>query len=162
MLTGAGKVQAHGARIRLPGHSASFSPMEEDLWRKVITATEGDEPRPINLTELARELRLGEAALGAMLQRRSVSGDLWKVSDNRFMLRHHVAALVALAAELDAKSDAGFTAAEFRDASGIGRNFIIVLLEFFDRIGVTRRVGAGRKVRPDWEVTVGAAKAWPR
>jgi selenocysteine-specific elongation factor len=82
------------------------------------------------------------------------------VTDTRFMLRGHVAALVALAAELDARSDSGFTAAEFRDASGIGRNFIILLLEFFDRIGVTRRVGAGRKIRPDWEAVVGAAKPW--
>lgn len=157
-----GKVAAQGPLIRLPGHSASFSPVEEGIWRKVLAAADDDGPRPMNLTEIARELRLGEAALGAVLQRRSVSGDLWKVTDTRFMLRRHVAGLVALAAELDAKSENGFTAAEFRDASGIGRNYIILLLEFFDRIGVTRRLGAGRRIRPDWEAVVGPAKPWRR
>jgi selenocysteine-specific elongation factor len=159
-LASAGKVESHGALVRLSGHSAGFSAMEEDVWRQVLARSNTDEPRPINLTEISRELELSEAALGAVLQRRSASGDLWKVTDNRFMLRDHIANLVALAAELGANSPAGFTAGTFRDASGIGRNFVIVLLEFFDRIGVTRRVGSCRKLRADWQAVVGTAEPW--
>ena len=93
-----------------------------------------------------------------MFARRKANGDLWQVTENRFMLRDHVADLVALAARLESLSPNGFTAAQFRDATGIGRNFVIQLLEFFDRIGVTRRSGDGRRMRGDWEAVTGPAR----
>ncbi len=40
-----------------------------------------------------------------------------------------------------ARSGAAITAAGFRDRSGIGRNAAIEVLEYFDRIKFTRRVG---------------------
>jgi selenocysteine-specific elongation factor len=40
-------------------------------------------------------------------------------------------------------------AAEFRDAIGIGRKRAIQVLEFFDRLGYTRRIPQGRIVRAD-------------
>jgi selenocysteine-specific elongation factor len=39
------------------------------------------------------------------------------------------------------------TAAAFRDRSGIGRNVTIEVLEYFDRIRFTRRVGDARIIR---------------
>ena len=39
-------------------------------------------------------------------------------------------------------------AATFRDASGLGRKRAIQVLEFFDRVGYTRRVGNGHLLRP--------------
>ena len=108
--------------------------------------------------ELAREFRLSDAQLFVMLQRRKASGDLWQITDGKFMLRQHVAGLAALAAELEQQGPDGFTAADFRDSSGIGRNFVIQLLEFFDRIGVTRRSGEARRMRADWDTVVGAAQ----
>ena len=151
---------ADGALVRLPGHSIDFSPLETSLWRSALAALEDQAPRPIAIADMARELRTSEAAIAAMLLRRSINGDLWQVSDAKYMLREHVAALVATAAELDGASAAGFTAAQFRDATGIGRNFIIQLLEFFDRIGVTRRQGEARCMRADYEAVVGSAAAW--
>jgi len=41
----------------------------------------------------------------------------------------------------------GFGVADFRDSSGIGRNLCIEILEYFDRIGVTQRIGDRRKLR---------------
>jgi len=41
----------------------------------------------------------------------------------------------------------GFTVQTFRDASGIGRNLAIEMLEYFDRKGLTRRDGNVRFVR---------------
>lgn len=156
-LNATGRIGMQGAVVRLPGHAASFSAIETDMWRKALEVIEEQGPRPIVLADLARNLRSSEPVIAAMLQRRKASGDLWQVTDNRYMLREHVARLVALAAQLDATSGAGFTAAEFRDASGIGRNFIIHLLEFFDRIGVTRRQGDARRMRSDWRSVVGAS-----
>ena len=40
-------------------------------------------------------------------------------------------------------------AAEFRDRSGLGRKRAIQVLEFFDKVGLLRRVGDAHKLRPD-------------
>lgn len=161
-LSAAGRIETEGALLRLPGHAARFSEAEAAFWRRVLDLAEGRGSVTIAAAELARDQRLGEPAVKAMLQRRRASGDLWQVTDGKFMQREHVAALVALAADLDAATGQGFTAADLRDASGIGRNFIIQLLEFFDRIGVTRRSGEVRRMRGDWQAVVGAAAPWRR
>jgi selenocysteine-specific elongation factor len=55
--------------------------------------------------------------------------------------------LAATAEALAASSDCGsFDAAAFRDRSNLGRNISIELLEYFDRIGFTKRVGDQRRV----------------
>jgi hypothetical protein len=50
--------------------------------------------------------------------------------------------------ELHARHGINATA-EFRDAIGIGRKRAIQVLEFFDRVGYTRRICQGRIVRAD-------------
>jgi selenocysteine-specific elongation factor len=69
-----------------------------------------------------------------------------QVADNRFFDTDQVLRLQALAVEAAAKAEDGqFSAGEFRDLSGIGRNLTIELLEYFDRTGVTSRDGEGRR-----------------
>ena len=45
-----------------------------------------------------------------------------------------------------ARAGGTLTAAAFRDRSGIGRNLAIEVLEYFDRIKFTRRVGDARVI----------------
>ena len=154
-LSAADRLRADGALVRLPEHTPSFSAAETVMWRNVLAAHEDRPPHPIIIAELAREMRSSDAAITAMLARRRISGDVWQVTDSKYMLRDHVAALVATAAQLDGETSCGFSAAQFRDASGLGRNFVIQLLEFFDRIGVTRRLGEARRMRGDYQAVVG-------
>lgn len=158
VLSASSRIVADGPLLHLPGHSAGFSAAETAFWKQVCEQMEDTPPRPLAVEELARQLRSSTATVMAMFARRKANGDLWQVTENRFMLRDHVADLVALAARLESLSPNGFTAAQFRDASGIGRNFVIQLLEFFDRIGVTRRSGDGRRMRGDWEAVTGPAR----
>jgi selenocysteine-specific elongation factor len=125
------------------------------MWNAALGLLEGQEIRAIRVTELAKDVKAGEATVRAMLYRRRIAGDVWQVTDSRFLLREQVVTLATLASELDTEHG-GFTAAQFRDASGIGRNFIIELLEFFDRIGVTRRQGEIRRMRAGFESVVGS------
>lgn len=155
-LHGTGRVDADGPFVRLPGHAPSFSQAETAMWNAALASLEGQPIRPIRVGELAREVKASEATVRAMLYRRRIAGHVWQVTESRFLLREHVAALAELASELDMEH-AGFTAAQFRDASGIGRNFIIELLEFFDRIGVTRRAGERRRIRAGFQSVVGDA-----
>ena len=45
----------------------------------------------------------------------------------------------------------GFTVIQFRDQSGIGRNLCIEILEYFDRVGFTKRDGNARFLRTEKE-----------
>ena len=52
--------------------------------------------------------------------------------------------------------DGTVTAANFRDATDVGRNLAIEVLEFFDKVNFTRRVGDGHEViRPAAEAFSG-------
>ncbi len=48
--------------------------------------------------------------------------------------------------------------AEFRDASGLGRKRAVQMLEFFDRIGLCRRVGDTHVLRLESEVFKGSSE----
>ena len=52
-------------------------------------------------------------------------------------------------------------AARFRDTLGLGRKRAIQILEFFDRVGYTRRVRDAHVLRPDsaWRSSLGSAAA---
>ncbi|MBC2665867.1 selenocysteine-specific translation elongation factor [Novosphingobium flavum] len=157
-LTAAGQVAQSGPLIRLPHHVPRFSAAETALWQELVDVFGERRPQQISIPDLARELRSTEGAVRTLLYRRRLNGDVWSIADGRFMLREHVAALAASAARLAADHPEGFSAAQFRDATGIGRNLVIRVLEFFDRIGITGRRGDVRVMRPDYETIVGEAQ----
>jgi selenocysteine-specific elongation factor len=83
----------------------------------------------------------------ALLSRYERFGRVVRVASNRFFLPETIVALGSIAHALVAESDeAGFTAAQYNQRSGIGRNLTIVVLEYLDSIGVTRRAGDLRHV----------------
>ena len=87
------------------------------------------------------------AGIEALLIRLERFGRLLRVARNRFFLPEMVGRLGAIAADLAQETEAGaFTAAEFNQRSGIGRNLTIEVLEFLDSLGVTQRVGELRHI----------------
>ena len=101
--------------------------------------------RPPRVRELAAALGLEPEPMTRVLRRVERFGRVAAVAPNRYILPETVARLAGIAGALAAADDAGsFTAAAFKDASGVGRNLTIEVLEHLDRIGVTRRVGAAR------------------
>jgi selenocysteine-specific elongation factor len=147
-----------GSFVRLAGHRASFGPAERALWQTLLPRLEQRGALVFTARELARDLRSSETAIKALLHHRRSHGELWRITDERFMLRKQVAALAASAAVLAQEvGGKGFTAAQYRDAIGAGRNLVIQILEFFDSIAVTRRSGDLRRMRPEYELVVGSA-----
>ena len=57
--------------------------------------------------------------------------------------------LVGIARDVGAQAAGEVTAAAFRDATGLGRKRAIQILEYFDRVGLLRRVGDVHRVRAD-------------
>ena len=60
-----------------------------------------------------------------------------------------MATLAAIARQVAAAHDGEVTAAAYRDATALGRKRAIQLLEYFDRVGYTRRVRDAHLIRPD-------------
>ncbi|MCC7484258.1 MAG: selenocysteine-specific translation elongation factor [Burkholderiales bacterium] len=152
------KLELSGSTARLPGHNATSNPEDEKLWQAVLPALAAGGASPPAVPELAAALKLKEATLKDFLHRKSRSGDPLRVPPDRFYPRATLAALAATAAEV-AKANANgmFTAAQYRDATGTGRGLAIQLLEFFDSLGVTQRLGDARKMRRDPASVLGAA-----
>ncbi len=79
--------------------------------------------------------------------------------DNSGGETHEVATLAANAALVARSASKGlFTAAQYRDATGIGRNLTIKVLEYFDMLGITQRIGDTRKMHKNFVPILGPAK----
>jgi selenocysteine-specific elongation factor len=132
------------------------------MWQLVRPALDAAAFNAPPVRELALQLKLKEAVLKDFLHRKAKTGEVLKVTAERFYTRPTVATLAAVAqATSQAQAGGQFTAAQYRDASGVGRSLAIEILEFLDRLGITQRIGDARKMRKDFVPILGAAKAPP-
>jgi selenocysteine-specific elongation factor len=144
-LATSGRAVRQGPVWRLPGHQPRLTQADERLWKRVDELLAVGALRPPRVRELADELALEPRAVDRFLARAERLGRVVRVADNRFFLPETLARLVEIASELaDNSPESGFTAAAFKDRSGVGRNLTIEILEFFDKMGVTRRTGDAR------------------
>jgi selenocysteine-specific elongation factor len=154
------KLEVSGTLARLPGHNATSNPEDDKLWQTLRPALESAGFAVPPLRELAAGLRLKEPLVKDFLHRKARGGEVMKVTSDRFYPRTTLATLAAIAqATAQAQSNGMFTAAQFRDATGVGRTLAIEILEFLDTLGVTQRIGDARKMRKDFVPILGAATA---
>ena len=142
-----GLLVASGGVMHLPGHRAQPSEHEARLWARIEPLLRETGKLPPREREIAEELNVALQTLQNFFRRGVRLGLVWRVSNNRVFVAEGLLELGQMAEALAAASDDGrFTAAQFRDRSGIGRNLTIEVLEFFDSAGLTRRAGDGRRV----------------
>lgn len=142
------RIARTGPWLHLPGHRPVLSAAELAAWRKMEAALQRDGLRAPSVSVLAESLDMEPVEVAGALRRLEDLGLLAGVARNRFMTIRQMARLAAIAEELATSDDAktaGFTASAFKDASGVGRNLTIEVLEYFDRIGFTRRQGTHRR-----------------
>jgi selenocysteine-specific elongation factor len=66
--------------------------------------------------------------------------ELIKVAKNRHYLPNALSEIAESAIGLASRNqETGFSVVQFRDHTGIGRNLCVEILEYFDRIGFTKR-----------------------
>jgi len=134
-----------GGVFHLPGHSVTLAAADRGLWDKARAALEQEEGTPPALYPLAETLGEAPSELERFFERMAAFGLIQKIERNRWLTPGQIAAFVEAAARTAATAgEEGFSAADFRDAAGIGRNLAIDLLEFFDRSGITQRRGNQR------------------
>ena len=147
-LINANKIARDGATLRLPAHRAAMSDAETSLWEKVRPMMEDGGLRPPRVREIAEDLNQTPQVIERFLFRAARLGIVHAVAKNRFYPPATMRDMGRLTERLAAKSEDGiFSVADFRDATDIGRNVAIQVLEYFDRSGFTQRIGEGRKIR---------------
>ncbi len=161
-LTDARRIETGGSTARLPGHNATANDADERLWQAVRPVLEALAFNPPPVRDLALQVKLKEAVLKDFLYRKAKTGEVMRVTPDRFYARTTLAILAAIAqATAQAQVNGQFTAAQYRDATGVGRSLAIEILEFLDGLGITQRVGDARKMRKDFVPILGPATAPP-
>ncbi len=141
-LVAAGELVSESGRYRPAAHEVALADAERQWLDRVAPLL--DQPQPPSLGDMAKRFRLGVGDLAKRLHPLVSKKYLVRISETRYYLPGHLDTLAAVARTLDA--DGPFTVRQYRDASGIGRNVAIEVLEHFDRSGFTRRDGDLRKI----------------
>ncbi|CAB3925551.1 Selenocysteine-specific elongation factor [Achromobacter anxifer] len=129
----------NGPRLHLPGHAATLAPEESALAARLLPLLAAGAFDPPWVRDLARTLEQPEDRVRQLLRKLLRRGEVAQVVKDLFYHRDQMASLAALAGDLAARPE-GLNAAAFRDATGLGRKRAIQILEFFDRVGYTRRL----------------------
>ncbi|KFF49627.1 hypothetical protein GY26_07440 [Gammaproteobacteria bacterium MFB021] len=141
-----GEIVQHGPFIALADHRATLGEADAARWQAVRPLLAQTPFEPPRVRDIAMALGLEEGETRALLRRTALLGEVYQLRHDHFFLTPHVVQLADWVRELAARSPAGVTAAAFRDRVGCGRKLAVAILEFFDRIGFTRRIGDGHKV----------------
>ena len=144
-LQAQGELMRHGERIFRPSHVPNPS-AEDDAFRQRVLPLLA-ERRSRSVHELSELLAMPVGEVRRALDRLALQGFAIAITPQRYLA---VAQIEALAATALAIAQSGpLRAGDFSRATGIGRNLGIDVLEFFDRIRLTRRLGDRRIVIDD-------------
>lgn len=129
--------------LHLPDHKPGFSAQQLAIWQKV-DALFGDEPWWVR--DLARETQQDEQTMRQLLRFAAQLGLVTAILKDRYYRNDRIQVFANLIRELD-QTQGATSAADFRDCLGVGRKLAVQILEYFDRIGFTRRRGNDHLLR---------------
>jgi selenocysteine-specific elongation factor len=155
-------IQLTGSVARLPRHVATDNPADERMWQRVQPVLDAAGFGGLTLVELGSAAAIKEPLLKDFLHRKAKTGEVVRVTAERFYLRGTLARFAAIADAVSrAAPDGRFSAAQVRDRTDIGRTRAIEILECFDRLGITQRIGDVRTLRRDFVPILGPATQRP-
>jgi selenocysteine-specific elongation factor len=146
-----GAIVQRGSHFALPGHTERLSAAERGLVEKLVPRLLEGGFDPPWVRTLAVDLRQPEAMVRAALLGAARRGELHQVVKDLYYPAPTLARAAAMARDIAAR-DGTVTAAAFRDASGLGRKRAIQIVEYFDRVGLLRRVGDAHRVRGECDL----------
>jgi selenocysteine-specific elongation factor len=137
-----------GPWLHLPDHVVTLSAEDQELEQKLqplIATGRFDPPWVRDLATVSHE---PEERVRSVLIKSVTRGNVYQVVHDLFYDRDSIGELAAIITRL-AEEHGSVEAARYRDALGVGRKRTIQILEFFDRVGYTRRVKDSHVLRPD-------------
>ena len=142
------QIAQSGPWLHLPEHKVELTPTEEKLWQRILPMLQNEPFQPPRVRDIAHELSVAETSVRMLLRRVARAGDVYLVAQDHYFTKDAIAKLSAIIKDLS-EVRACVRAAEFRDHVGAGRKVAIQILEFFDRIGYTRRTSEGHCLRQE-------------
>jgi len=143
-----GQLVRRGAFLALPAHRAELARDERVRWEGIKPLLMERPFEPPRVRDVARATGIVETDVRSVLKKVARIGEVTLVAPDHFFLTGSVRTLADIAGEL-ARDDGAARAAPFRDRIGGGRKVAIQILEFFDRVGYTRRVRDEHLLRRD-------------
>lgn len=134
-----GVLKSREGTVALPGFTPHLAGGEE-LMERILTVLDQAGLEPPTVAELERQL--GKPSLLPVLRHGALQRRLVAVESDRYFSKASLERFVSTIVEVAAKQ--AVTPAALRDRLGVSRKYLIPLLEWADRSGVTRRVGDAR------------------
>ena len=141
-------VRRSGHWLHLPEHRITLGEGELELAEKLCAAIAAGRFDPPWVRDLARTAGVPDDEVRAVLRKCVVQGGVYQIVRDLYYHRDRVRELARMVKRLVGEHGA-MDAAHFRDAVGVGRKRAIQILEFFDRVGYTRRTRNARVLRVD-------------
>ena len=144
----AGALERSGRWLHLPGHRVTMSAAESQLAARLMSALDAGGFDPPWVRDLVVATAAPEASVRQTLRKMANGGCVYQIVPDLFYAAARIDELARIAAALAVDADE-VSAAAFRDRIGIGRKRAVQILEFFDRVGYTRRVRNAHRLRGD-------------
>ncbi len=141
-------IQRSGRWLHLAEHVAVLSSADEHLARQMQPLIVAGAFDPPWVRELAAALHEPEVRVRQVLLKQVTHGAVHQLVRDLFYDSDRIGELAERVATLGRARDT-ITPADFRDATEVSRKRAIQILEFFDRVGYTRRVRNGHVLRTD-------------
>jgi selenocysteine-specific elongation factor len=144
-LSKGGRLEIEGSLARPRGWSSKLNQREQALSDAILHAICIEPLEPPSVGEL--EAKFGGSTL-ALIRRLERHGEVERVTEDRYYSRR---ALEDMVRSLKSLLETGrrYSPSEMREVLGISRKYLIPLLEFCDRRGVTERSEAGRVLKSE-------------
>jgi len=150
-----GMLAMQGAFLHHPEHALRLSAREQAVSESLAPYLRAAGFQGVWMRDLVKLCRHEDAIVRATLATMARAGQVHPVVRDLYYAPEVIDELVGIALRLaESTEERGVRAAQFRDAIGLGRHRAIQILEYFDRIGVLRRVGDLHRMR--------AESAWAR
>jgi len=141
-----GALARRGAFLAAPSHKAELGREQRVRWERVQPLLLEPRFEPPRVRDIARATGIPETEVRQLLRTVARVGDVMLVAHDHYFATSAVRELADIAGEIAVQHGVA-RAAEFRDRIGTGRKLAIQILEFFDRVGYTRRVRDDHIVR---------------
>jgi selenocysteine-specific elongation factor len=145
-MADAGRLARRNGFLHLPEHGAQLRAADKIVAERALPMLLDGRFDPPWVRDIANDAHLPEAQVRQVLARLAQAGEVFQVVKDLYYHPQAVQELASLARGIG-RRESTITAANFRDAAGLGRKRAIQILEFFDRIGFLRRVGDAHLLR---------------
>jgi selenocysteine-specific elongation factor len=142
----AGTVVQEEDIVHLAGHTVSLGTDQQTLKNQILSIYRHDGLMPKYFKQVVTQLKTDPDQAAQVMNLLVDEGLIIKVKEDLFYHHQHISQLQHRLVE-HLSSNGEISTPQFKDMTGASRKYVIPLIEYFDRIKLTIRIGDIRKLR---------------